>query len=137
MNIYDLKKLSAEDRKLVLDEQSYSVEEQDYLRPLEDNEMAILKSELAQACVQKGFIDNEFKEVKQSFKDRLKPISQQIGTAIMMLTSRMKNENGKVYLIPDYDNKMMHTITSDGTVLNSRPLKPEERQFTIGASQAV
>ena len=136
MDIYKLKNLSAEDRKLVLEEQSSKIEEQDYLRPLEDDELAILKSELAQACVQKGFIDNEFKQVKDDFKNRLKPINQQIGTAIMCLSSRMKNENGNVYLVPDYDNKMMHTITLDGTVLSSRPLKPEERQFTLSAQSA-
>ncbi len=137
MNIYDLKKLSAEDRKLVLEQESFGIEEQDYLRALEDNELQVLQSEFTQACVQKGFIDNEFKEVKSEFKDRLKPINQKISTAIGMLTQRMKNERGKVYMMPDYDNKMMHTVIEDGTVLSSRPLKPEERQFTIGTARAV
>lgn len=134
MNIYDLKKMSPEDRRLVLESENFKVLEEDYLRPLEEEEMSILKSELAQSMVQKGFIDNEFKEVKAGFKARLKPLEREIGTAIMMLTSRQMNENGKVYMLQDFDNNLMHTVTPDGTVLNSRPLKPEERQTMVMSS---
>lgn len=131
MDIYRLKDLSQADRRAVLDSEAATITEQDYMRPLADEELAALKSDLAQACVQKGFIDNEFSDVKADFKARLKPINSSINTAIMCLTSRMKNEQGKVYMVPDHDHNMMHSVTEQGDVLNSRPMRPEERQLRL------
>ena len=137
MDIYKLAAMSSDERKTILEGEAYSVEEQDYMRPLDEAELSTLKNDLAQAMVQKGFMDNEFDEIKADFKERLKPIQATIKTGVMCLTSRMRNERGKVYLIQDHENRMMHTVTSEGVVLNSRPLKPEERQIMIGQTKTA
>lgn len=128
MDIYKLKDMPAEDRKAFLSSNAEEVKEGDYLRTLAEDELSIIKSELAQNCVQKGFIDNELKQIKDEFKGRLKPINAAIGTAIMCLTSRMKNESGKVYTLADYDNKLIFSVNEYGDVLNSRQMNPEERR---------
>jgi len=131
MDIYQIKKLSNEERETLLVGESISVDIQTYHIPCDQAELTIVKDELSKASVQRSFIEEEFKTVKESFKERLSPIQEMISESIATLKTGTKTVNGKVYLLPDFENKMMHSIDQAGNVLNSRPMKPEERQFRI------
>jgi len=134
MDIYKLKTLTHEERETVLIGESATVEEQTYLIPIDEPELSVIKDELSQASVKKAYIDEEIKIVKEEFKSRLEPLNEIISSSIDSLKSRSKKVTGKVYSLPDFENKMMHAVDSKGNVLNSRPLKPEERQMMIGHS---
>src|SRR5688572_32056903 len=118
MDIQKLKNLSLEDRKAVLESEAYDITEGEYLRPLSTDELAIVKDELADRSIKRSLIEKEYDEVKAGFKGRLKPLQAEISTAIMVLASRMKNQQGKVYVIPDQELNTTFMLNENGDVLN-------------------
>lgn len=137
MDIYKLKGLPSDERATILEGEANSAEEQTFMMPLTDEEMSIVKDDLAKNCIAKGFIDEEYRQAKEMFKARLEPINDIISESIGKLKNRAKSVTGTIYNIPDFENKMMHSVDSEGNVLNSRPLKPEERQYRIPQTTKV
>lgn len=136
MDIYQLKKLTAEERAVILEGESSTSEEQTYSIPMNDEELTVAKDDLAQASLQKAYLDEEIRQAKEAFKARMEPLSEKISEAIGQLKTRAREVHGRVWSIPDFENKMMHSVDGLGNVLNSRPLKPEERQYRLGQKSA-
>lgn len=131
MDIYKLKDLSAEERQTVLLGEAVSGEDQSYLMPLSTEELHIRREEMANASILLAEYAAEFKEVKDQYKSKITPIAQKRDEALEAIRLKAISVTGKVYLIADHDNKMMHSVTEDGSVLGSRPMLPQERQFRI------
>ncbi len=131
MDIYKLKSLSAEERNTILIGESDHSEEMTYMVPMDDTELAIVKDTLAANSLKKAYLDEEIDEAKAAFKERMEPLKNAISEAINELKTKQRTVTGKVYMIPDFDHKMMHTVDEAGNVLNSRPLKNEERQYRL------
>ncbi len=131
MNIYDLKKMSEADRKDFFDSYSIETKEQTYMRPLQKEELDIKHDELAQAAMKKSILEEELKEIKREHKAQIDPVIKEFSDRLREIKQRAVEVTGPAHKVPDYDNQMMHFIAIDGTVINSRPMLPEERQFTI------
>lgn len=131
MNIYELKKLSEEDRKDFFNSYSVETKDQTYMRPLVKEELDIKYDELAQAAMKKSILEDELKEIKLEHKAMIDPVIKEFQERLREIKLRAVEVTGPAHKIPDYDNQMMHFIAIDGTVINSRPMLPEERQFTI------
>ncbi len=131
MNIYELKKLSEQDRKDFFDSYSTETKDQTYMRPLVKEELDIKYDELAQAAMKKSILEDELKEIKMEHKAMIDPVIKQFSERLREIKQRAVEVTGPAHKIPDYDNQMIHFIAIDGTVINSRPMLTEERQFTI------
>lgn len=131
MNIYELKKLSEQDRKDFFDSYSTEAKDQTYMRPLLKDELDIKHDELAQAAMKKAMLEEELKEIKREHKAMIDPVIKEFSERLREIKLRAVEVTGPAHKIPDYDNQMIHYIAIDGTVINSRPMLPEERQFTI------
>lgn len=136
MDIYKLKKLTQEERNAIFDSESTSSERQTYQVPMNEDELLVTKDELAQTSIQKAYLDEEIRQAKEAFKARMEPLTEKLAESIAQLKTRQREITGTVYQIADFDNKMMHFVDSLGHVLNSRPLKPEERQYRIAQKSA-
>jgi len=128
MDIYDLKNLPEEDRKSVLESESIAIEEHAYMKPLTPDELAIQKDNLAQDSIMKAMIEDEFAEIKSEYKDKLDPLKNSIHDTIEAIKNKAVEVKGKVYKMPDFDNRMIHVVDPLGNVLSSRRMLPEENQ---------
>jgi len=139
MNINSLKQLSASDRLMTLQNESLSIEEQTYTKPLSEDEMTLVKEELATAAIAKSFLEEELRQIKEDFKAKMAPHNSVITDAISSLKTGGKTMTGMLYKLPDYDNKVVYFVDADGNQVSSRMMKPEERQVMIGSliSKAV
>lgn len=135
MDIYQLKRLPPSERAAILEGEKWT--EEVYQRPLEDHEVADKERELAQACIKEAKILSEKKEAMDGFKERLKPVEKLIVECIEAVKTRQEDVTGPVYTISDFDNKMVHNLDPLGNVLNSRPMRPDERQYAIPLSKAI
>jgi len=131
MDVYKLKDLSAEDRQTVLLGEAVSAEEQSYMKTLTPEELSIKREEMSNASILLNKLEEDFKVVKEAHKDEIKPIATARKNALDAIRLRAIQVTGKVWMIADHENKMMHSVTDDGNVLGSRPMLPEERQFRI------
>lgn len=136
MDIYKLKKLTQEERNAIFEGEATTSERQTYQIPMNEEELIVTKDELAQTSIQKAYLDEEIRQAKEGFKARMEPLTEKIAESIAQLKTRQREITGTVYQIADFDNKMMHFVDSMGNVLNSRPLKPEERQYRINQKSA-
>lgn len=137
MDIYRLKDMPEDDRVSVLTSESVSIEEHAYMKPLTPDEIAVKKDNLANDSIMKAMIEDEFAEIKASYKDKLDPLKDSIHESLQAIKNKAIEVKGKVYKMPDYDNQMIHVVDPDGNVLSSRRMLPEERQFRIQSIKAV
>jgi hypothetical protein len=131
MNIYELKNMSPEDRKDFFESYSVEQKEQTYMRPLKKDELDIKHEELSQAAMKRAILEEELAEYKKDHKAMIDPVIKEFKNRLTEIKQRAVEVNGLAHKIPDYDNQMIHYIAIDGTVINSRPMLPEERQYTI------
>lgn len=131
MNIYTLKDLSMAERLSVLEGDNAGVEDGTYVKPLTDTETSIEQSEMVATMIQRSLLEAEFDTVKKDYKDRIEPLKESIAAALDNLKTRTKEVKGRLYKMIDYDNKAVHFVDPEGNVVNSRMMKPEERQLHI------
>lgn len=137
MDVYKLKDLAEDDRKLVLESEALSVEELGYTKRLSEEELQIKREDLANAAIKKAMIEDEFAEIKAQFKDRLEPVNITLKESIEAVKNRSVSIMGKVYKLADYENQMIHVVDPVGNVISSRRMLPEERQFRIQTAKAI
>lgn len=138
MDIHKIKDLSEEDRLALLQGESMpGVEEQIYPRMLSEAEIAANEKALAQYSIQIASIKEEMADAVKVYKDKLKPLQASFSIAIDAVKNGSVQEKGKVYRIPDYENRMVHVISEHGTVIQTRQIKPEERQYFFTTSHKL
>lgn len=133
MDITRLKTLSEQDRKAVLESEAIDIEEGVYDRPLTEEEINYYKDELATQCITQKKLLAELATVKEEFKEKLRPVKTQIDHAMNAIKNRSIPQEGRLYKLADYDEKMIYTVDGDGNVISSRRMRPEERQYRIQA----
>lgn len=129
--IKELSKMSKDDRRDFLEAHSVKTVTQSYLKPMSEAELRQAQEDFAQLAIDKAKIDDDFSQIKEEFKSRLKPLNSKIGQKLQHIRIKAQEMNGPVHQIPDYDNFYMHTVADDGTYINGRMMLPEERQMTI------
>lgn len=132
MNIYELKNLSPEDRKIVLLGEAIGEAEQGvYMKPLSAEELAEQKDHLAARSIEQAKLLKELDEIKKSFKNRLDPIKSNIAFSVDAIKNQAIQISGLLWKLPDYDNNLVHIVDDMGTVISSRQMMPKERQYNV------
>jgi hypothetical protein len=131
MDVHKLKDLHPDDRLSVLQGEAIKQVEQVYTRFLTEEEMTKYKDEVSQTAIVIAATEEELRQVKADFKDKLDPLRAEFKVALTAVSTRGIQETGMCYLLPDYDTQMIHVVTKAGDVLNSRRMLPEEKQFNI------
>lgn len=134
MDIYKLKDLSPEERQTVFQGEAVSAEEQVYMKTLTPEELHIKREEMSNASILLDQLQADFKEVKDAHKQEVAPVALKRKLSLEAIRLKAIPIQGKVWLVADHDNKMMHSVTDEGYVLSSRPMLPEERQYRIPAT---
>lgn len=133
MDIERLKTLSDDERKSVLESEAIAIEEGKYNKPLTPDEILYYKDELAEHTINQAIILDEYAQVKEEYKERLKPIKDKISTALQAIKFKQIECDGRLYKLSDFDDQMIHKVDELGNVIHSRKMLPEERQFRIQA----
>lgn len=133
MDIERLKTLSESDRKAVLESEALAVEEGKYQKPLTHDEVLYYKDILAENSINQAVILDEFQQVKDSYKERLKPIKEVISESLQAIKTKSIEKEGRLYKMADFEDQMIHKVDEAGNVIHSRKMLPEERQFRIAA----
>ncbi len=133
MDIERLKTLSESDRKAVLESEALAVEDGKYQKPLTNDEVLYYKDVLAENSINQAVILDEFQQVKDSYKERLRPIKEVISESLQAIKTKSIEKEGRLYKMADFEEQMIHKVDELGNVIHSRKMLPEERQFRIAA----
>ncbi len=96
---------------------------------LADSETLKLKDGYIARSIQLGHLRDELDGVKADYKMRMKPIEEELSTALSSLRKGYKEEEKEVFLVPDHEKSVMEYYTEDGVLVMSRPLRPDEKQL--------
>jgi predicted RNA-binding protein with EMAP domain len=132
-----LKTLSEPDRISVLESECASVEEGTYTRSLTDSELLSFKETLAEKSVEQAQILDEFKNVKDTYKQKLKPIAKEISNSLQAIKFKAIESIGRQYKLADHDEQMIYIVDTQGDVIHSRRMRPEERQYFLKPSKSA
>jgi hypothetical protein len=128
MDVFKIKDLTPDMRRELFVNEAFATEELQFMKPLEETELAALKDELAQTAIKRSMLEDEMATVMEDYKARIKPLKEKFAETLDAIKLKAVDALGTVYLMQDFDNQMIHYVSEDGTVINSRRMKPEERQ---------
>jgi len=107
------------------------IEEKGYMRQFTPDEIDSKKTELAELSIKMNDIDIEKKQVMDDFKERLKPLGQQVGTLLENLKQKAEFVTEDTYKFIYEEERMVGYFNADGNLIEARPMKMEEMQKTM------
>lgn len=99
-----------------------------YYKQLTQEEMDQRREELADNSIQHFELSEELKKVKTSYKEKMEPLIRNNHQLMQEIKTGQAEVDGEIFFVPDYDTRMMETYNSDGELIASRRLKPDEQQ---------
>jgi hypothetical protein len=120
-----------EDRAQILKDSCDKIEEKYYTRKFNQDEINGRREKLADVSIQIAEIENEFKTVRDEFKGRMKPYSDEKGKLLVELKAGGEYIKGETYKLVDHDEGKVAWYTPEGYKLEERDLRPDEKQTTL------
>lgn len=108
-----------------------AVEQKTYNRSLTNEELDVIKEELAGASIRLEDIDAEKKAAMELFKERIKAAKAEVQAALKMLRTRSEEVTEDCFKMSEIDSTEVGYYNSLGELIESRPMRPSERQRTI------
>lgn len=120
-----------EARVNALDANSDAIEEITYTRRFTPDELADMRSRLADNSIEESDIEAKKKEEMDRFKDQLKPIQKAKTTLLSKLKTKTEQVTESCYKMINRDERLVGYYNSDGELVSARPLNAQEMQKTI------
>jgi choline dehydrogenase-like flavoprotein len=125
--------VSAEQRKLLLQQNADSIEQTDYLKPLSPDELDIKREILTENAIKLSELEDEKKEAMQEFKSQMDPLAKANKELLTEIKTRQAKFFGHLYHMANHEDGMMETYDDNGELVASRRLRPEERRQNLFA----
>ncbi len=119
------------ERKQLLRDSAHATEEFTYPRGLDSQELTHLKDEYHKNAIKMAKLEEQRKEFMENWKADVKPLKLEMGDQMTMMRSKVEEMTEDVYLMPEREEGMMGYYNVAGELVYSRPLMPEENQFSI------
>jgi hypothetical protein len=123
--------LSAIERADNLEALAHLVEEEPYMRPLSDEELAKRKNTLVDNSVTLNLLAEEKKAVTAEINGKATRLSKENKGLLDDITHQAVKEHGKVYSILSDDSRWVDKYNESGTWLSRRRAGPEDSQRHI------
>lgn len=125
-----LAELPIERRAQILKDSCDQIEERSYTRKFEQDEVNELRAELAGVSIQLQTLDEELADIKADYKGKTKPLQERIGKILDELKVGGEYVKGECYKFIEPDTGEVGWYSPEGYLLESRGMKPEEKQRT-------
>lgn len=131
MDINMWKEYPPEERAQMLHDNCDKIQQTEYSKSFDEQEIASKKHELVTAILRIQQLKDELDKVKKEYKEKLKPheVSKTELMDDIKYSARPVIEDCFVFL--EHDENKAYIFNSEGEMVLSRPLTPDERQKTI------
>lgn len=123
--------LQPKERLILLQQNADHIEETTYYKPLTAEELDLRREELTDNAIKLSEYEDEKKEVMQEFKLKMDPLAKANKKLLTEVKTRQAEVSGALYLMANHEEGMMETYDSNGELISSRRLRPEEKQKNI------
>lgn len=122
---------SPEKRRQMLYDNCEKIEELEYRREFDNEELAELKDNLSQFLIQLNTLEEELEEIKNDYKEKTKPLKQTIKETMNKVRDGSELIKQQCYKFMDWDQKQVGYYNDDGELVMERPMMKSERQSSI------
>lgn len=122
---------TTKERLMILQENAQKIEVTTYQKNLTDDELAVKREDLAENHIKLDQFEDEFSEVKQNFKLKVKPLKNANKVILEEIKTKQTSVDGTLFHMANHEDGMMEIYDQEGILISSRRLRPEERQGAI------
>lgn len=123
--------LTQKERLVIMQENAHKVEVTTYQKALSSEELATRREDLADNCIKLNKLEDDLKEVKDQFKLEMDPLKNKNKVLLSEIKTKQTTVDGTLYHLSNHEDGMMETYDQDGYLVNSRRLRPEEKQGNV------
>lgn len=120
----------------LLEDNADSKEEIGYMRRFTSEEMADMKDELSDLDIQLNDLEEDKLAAMQEFKDKMRPLQEEKKSILANLKNKSEFVRESCYKMCDFENAMVGFYNKDGELVESRQMRPEERQKRLFVGMA-
>lgn len=120
--------LEQNDRIEKMDVIAFKTAMEDYDAPLTKDELDEVKNRITDKSIEMARLNAEKKEFMDKWNEKAKPVKSDLAVAVEEARAGVRREHGKVWYIDDQVAGTMSRVVEDGVVLDTRPLRRDERQ---------
>jgi len=124
-----LANVDPKDRIATLEDSADKVENFSYTKPFTPEQIIVFKDELSTAMIELRGIEDEFKDVKESFKARMKPLKDETKALLTDIKNKAEFITEKCFVF--IEGNEVGYYNSEGDLVYQRPLLPGEKQKTV------
>lgn len=123
--------LSRIERIQMLKDNADKIEVKGYMKPFDAKEIEQYKDELAEHSIQLADIADEKKEFLDAIKSKVKPLETERKRILKDIKLRSTFVEEQCYMFIDHDKGEVGYYNASGDLVESRGIRPEERQKTV------
>lgn len=123
--------LSPKERTIALQEHASKIDQTTYQKPLSADELALRREDFVDNCEKLGKFEDELKAIKDDYKLKTEPLTRINKILLGEIKTRQTTVDGILYRLANQDEGMMETYDADGFLVETRRLRPEEKQARL------
>lgn len=123
--------LTAKERLMIMQENAAKVQQTSYQKSLPADELAARREDLADNCIKLNSFEDELREVKDDFKLKMDPLKLTNKTLLTEIKTKQSTVEGTLFHLANHEDSMMEIYDNEGYLIESRRLRPEEKQGNI------
>jgi hypothetical protein len=120
---------SGKDRVETLEASADSIENFSYTKPFTPEQIIVFKDRLSTTMIELNAIKDEFKVVKDQYKNRMKPLESETKDLLTSIKNKAEFLTERCFKFVEGDE--VGYYNADGDLVYQRPLLPGEKQKTI------
>lgn len=126
------------ERKMFLQDNCDAVEDLGYVKEIPSERLEELKEVLVENNIELRSLREAKKEAVKEFNDQIKPLEEINAQTTKQLKERSEYVNEQCYKFVDNEERTVGYYNSEGLLVFSRPIRPEEIQTTLNqAARAI
>lgn len=122
---------NANERLIILQQNADKVEQTSYQKPLTEEAKNDKREILTDNSIQLFDLEEEKKEAVKVFKDRIDPLKKHNNKLLLEIRTGQETVDGTLFHMANHDDGMMEVYDNDGYMVESRRLKPNEKQGNL------
>lgn len=127
-NLFEGENLSPAQIKDNLVGMALGTKEMSFLKQLTKEELDLEKDNLAQVAIRQAALEEEKKAVMDQFNDKAKKLKLHFVETLNAIKTGGTMVEEVVYMVPDYETRMMNMFDENANLVQSRPMTADERQ---------
>lgn len=118
-------------RRQMLEDNCDKVEELGYMKPFSSDQLLAMKDRLSEVSITINDIEVEKKAQVALYKAQIKPLAEERRTLLDNIRNRAEHVKENCFKFVDQEAGEVGYYSADGVLIESRPIRQDERQKTI------